>query len=179
MEQLSKEDTLVRKEEIISAIKKGALFIYPTDTIYGIGCDATNTSSVEKIRELKKREEKPFSVIVPNKGWIEEVCGHIDENRLSLLPGPYTFFLPLIDKEAVAKNVSGGESLGVRIPDHWFTKIVQESGAPFITTSVNVTNEPHMERVEDVPQEILNEVDFVVYEGPIVGESSKKIDLRN
>ncbi len=73
MQLLTKEELNERKEEIIEKILNGAIFIYPTDTIYGLGCNAMIDDSVKRIREWKNRET-PFSVIVPNKKWIEENC---------------------------------------------------------------------------------------------------------
>ena len=61
----------MNETEIIDFIRKGKIFIYPTDTIYGLGCDALNEKSVEKIKEIKKRDkDKPLSVIAPSKKWI-------------------------------------------------------------------------------------------------------------
>ncbi|OHA91554.1 MAG: hypothetical protein A2758_00345 [Candidatus Zambryskibacteria bacterium RIFCSPHIGHO2_01_FULL_49_18] len=165
------------KSEIIEAIKAGKIFIYPTDTIYGLGCDATNTKSVQKIREIKKRETKPFSIIVPSKEWIIENCkparsedysgGSEIGNLNKYLPGPYTLIV----------NKKTGGTLGVRIPKHWFTQVVTDAGMPFITTSVNFSGEPHMEKIEDVKPEVLEAVDYVVYEGEKRGKPSEKIVL--
>ena len=57
------------KEKVL----EGKVFVYPTDTIYGLGCDATNFKAVEKIRKLKEREENPFSVVAPSKEWIKKI----------------------------------------------------------------------------------------------------------
>ena len=152
------------KEEILQAIKDGKIFIYPTDTIYGLGCRQVDE---EKIRKIKQRETKPFSIIAPSKEWIMENCLVIREHVDIYLPGPYTLIL----------NKKAGGTLGVRIPDHWFTAVVQEAGVPFITTSVNLSGEPHMEKLEDVSLGILNQVDYVVYEGEKIGRSSEKINL--
>lgn len=177
MRLLSKQQTLERKEEIIFAIKAGKIFIYPTDTIYGIGCDAKNKKGVKKIREIKHRETKPFSVVVPSKEWILENCNLRNETKLDLLPGPYTLILKIKNTEAVAKGVTGSGTLGVRIPANWFSEIISEAGVPFVTTSVNISGQKNMEAIEDVPQSILDSVDYVIYDGPIRGNPSKKVDL--
>jgi L-threonylcarbamoyladenylate synthase len=178
---ISKEEFLGDKEKFVSEISGGAVFIYGTDTIYGIGCDALNSNSVLRIRELKKREEKPFSVIAPSKDWIEENC-ILDANALKWLeklPGPYTFILKLRNADCVCSEVNGGsDGLGVRIPDNWFSSIVSESGVPFVTTSVNLSGEASMTGVEDCEGSILDGVDYVVDEGVLSGEASKVIDLR-
>ena len=151
-------------------IMNGAVFIYPTDTIYGIGCDARNDKSVKRIRKIKLRETKPFSVIAPSKSWIKENCFVGDE--LNYLPGPYTLILKLKNKNCISKFVNNDlETLGVRIPNHWFSKIVEELGIPIVTTSVNKTGEKFMTCLEDLDIK----VDFVIYEGKLKGKPSKII----
>lgn len=174
---LNKEQTLNRKEEIISAIKAGMIFIYPTDTIYGMGCDATNENAVQKLRDIKNREAKPFSVIAPNKDWIKANYNVRDESTLDKLPGPFTLIFNRGAGGEVAKNVFFDALPGVRIPNNWFTDLVSASGIPFVTTSVNITGQKNMEALEDVPQEFLEKIDYVIYDGPIHGKQSTRIDL--
>lgn len=174
---LNKEQALQKKEEIISAIKAGMIFIYPTDTIYGIGCDATNEKAVQKIREIKHRDEKPVLVIAPNKEWITEHLIVPDMEKLDLLPGPYSLLLRVKEKGFVAPSVSFDDTLGVRIPKNWFTDFISEIGIPFVTTSVNLAGEKNMEKVEDLKQEIVDGVDYCIYEGPIFGKQSTRINL--
>ena len=69
------------------------IYVYPTDTIYGIGCDATNDKLVLKIRSIKKRDEKPFSIIAPSKDWIKNNFEIIHPEYLDKLPGPYTLVM--------------------------------------------------------------------------------------
>lgn len=165
------------RDEIIQAIKSRKIFIYPTDTIYGLGANALIEKSVDKIREIKKRDTKPFSVIAPSKEWIVENCKLENENLEKYLPGPYTLIVER-KKDVVAPSVNHQDNtLGVRIPKHWFTDLVSEAGVPFITTSVNISGNKFMEKLEDVPEEILNQVDYVVYEGEKRGEPSTKINL--
>ncbi len=165
------------KPEILEAIKSGKIFIYPTDTIYGIGCNALLKTSVNKIREIKKRESKPFSVIAPNKNWILENCFVSEEDLNKYLPGPHTLFVKR-KKDIVAKSVNPSDkTLGIRIPKHWFAEVIAEAGVPFVTTSVNLTGEPHMQKIEDIPESIKSSVDYCIYEGEIDGKPSTKIDL--
>jgi tRNA threonylcarbamoyl adenosine modification protein (Sua5/YciO/YrdC/YwlC family) len=176
MEIVTKEEFENRVEEFIKRILDGAIFIYPTDTIYGIGCDATNAKAVAKIRELKGRIQGPFSVIAPSKGWIEANCGGHEE--LANLPGQYTIIMRLRNKDCVADEVNPGrETLGVRIPNHWFSAVVEEIGVPIITTSVNKKDEPFMTSIEDLDADIKGHVDFMINEGPISGRPSTLIDL--
>ncbi len=161
----------MERGKIKQEILKGKIFIYPTDTVYGIGCDATNLASVEKIKEIKNRDrDKPISIIAPSVKWIEEHC-IVDSNLGKYLPGPYTLILKKKDSNFL-RQVANGETLGVRIPRCDFTKIVQEVGRPFVTTSVNLSGEPFAVRVSEIKEEILKQVDIVIDEGELDGRPS-------
>jgi L-threonylcarbamoyladenylate synthase len=175
MRILDEDEILLEKDKIKKSIRKGAIFIYPTDTIYGIGCNANSDESVRKIRELKERPEQPFSVIAPSKDWILKNCeiDGVNKNWLDKLPGPFTFILTLINKKAVSKFVSPKEeTLGVRIPAHWFGKIIEELDIPIVTTSVNKSGEEHMTCLEDLDTDIKKGVDYIFYEGKKTGRPS-------
>jgi len=155
----------------------GKIFIYPTDTIYGIGCDATNSKLVRKIRELKKRENKPFSVIAPSKKWIYDNCVLTGEGRswMKKLPGPYTLVLKM-KKKCVSDEVAK-EKIGVRIPANEFTKKVSSFGKPFVTTSVNISGEPSLKNPNKLKNSISKGVDYLVDAGTIRGKPSTVVDL--
>ncbi len=167
------------KEENFIEKLKNSVFIYPTDTVYGIGCDATNNKLIQKIRKIKQRDKKPFSIIAPSKKWIYENCA-IDtkvEKYLEKLPGAYTLILKLKNKKAINKETNNNmDTIGVRIPKHWFSKIVKKINIPIITTSVNISGQKNMTNINDLNQEIKKQVDFIVYEGEKKGKSSKVID---
>ncbi len=168
-----------QKYNLIGRILRGEIFIYPTDTIYGIGCDATNYEAVDKIRSIKKREKQPFSIIAPSVEWIMRNC-EVDKNAekwLSKLPGKYTFILRLKNKHAVAKNVSFRDTIGIRIPDNELTKLFYECKRPIITTSVNKNGENYMTSLDDLDPEIETSVDFIIYSGEITGKPSTIVDL--
>ncbi|GAG45638.1 unnamed protein product, partial [marine sediment metagenome] len=77
---------IIKKKEIEIRKLRNSVFIYPTDTIYGIGCNALNSKLVKRIRRIKKRDNKPFSVIAPSKKWIYDNC-EVDRKILKKLPG--------------------------------------------------------------------------------------------
>ena len=174
---ISKKEFFKNKSLYIKKIEKGAVFIYPTDTIYGIGCISTNKKSIEKIRKIKQRTEKPFSIIAPSKKWIHENCKKNKnlEKYLKKLPGKYTLILELKNKKT-SPNFNL-KTIGVRIPKHWISKIVKEINQPIITTSVNISNEPHMTSLKDFDKTIKTKVDFIIYEGSLNNKPSKVIDL--
>lgn len=171
---ITKTELLDRKREFLKRMKE-EIFIYPTDTIYGIGCDATNIELVKKLRIIKKRFEGPFSVIAPSKEWIRENCEVKKDFKKCLdnLPGPYTIILKLNNKEAISKDTNlDGNTLGVRIPDHWISDLVNEFGKPIITTSANVTAGNFMTNPEEISPHIKENTDFLIDEGIIEGKPS-------
>ena len=175
----NKQQFLKEKDHILREIKQGAIIIYPTDTIYGIGCDATNSLSVKKIRELKGRFEKPFSIIAPSKRWIMRNCNIKREQKqfLEKLPGPYTLILQL-KKNVVSSQVTLGlETIGVRIPRHWFSEVVRELNIPFVTSSVNKAGEQYMTSLENGKRNIIQKVNYIIYEGEKRGKPSVIIDV--
>jgi L-threonylcarbamoyladenylate synthase len=166
----------INEEEIIKNIKQGKIFIYPTDTIYGIGCDATNQSSVEKIREIKQRDTNPFSVIAPSKQWIKDNL-EVDNKRLNLLPGPYTLILKLKNKVVSDSVLLGLNTLGIRIPNHKLTPIIQKSNLPFISTSVNLTGKEPITKISEISENISNKVDIIIDAGTINNPPSTLINI--
>lgn len=162
---------------ILRAIKQGKILIYPTDTIYGIGVDATNSAAVRRLRGLKK-SKKPFSVIA-NKGWIRKNCVVPEKvnKYLKLLPGNYTLILRLKNKKAIAKGVNlSKETIGVRIPKHPFTRTILKTKRPFITTSVNVSGRKFAKSVEEIPKKF-KKSSIIVDAGRLRGNPSKIYDL--
>ncbi len=158
--------------KLLAMIKSGAIFIYPTDTVYGIGCNAENESSVSRIKLIKAREkEKPLSIIAPSKQWIKEnlITEKIEIDKY--LPGSYTLILWKKDKSFLA-HVSSSDTLGVRIPDNDFTKLIEKAGVPFITTSVNLSGEPPASKVTEIKTDILGNVDIVLDGGQLPGTPS-------
>ena len=160
-----------------SQINLEKVYVYPTDTIYGIGCDATNDKLVLKIRDIKKREEKPFSIIAPSKKWIKENFEIIHPNYLDKLPGPYTLVMKPKNEKIISKHVSYSDKVGVRIPDCEFSKLVKKTGKPFVTTSVNISGEPHLVDPKNLKKEIKDKVDIVIDEGKLSGKASTVIDV--
>ncbi len=174
MKVYTREEALANKETLLNLVKKGAIFIYPTDTIYGIGCDATNSSSVKHIRALKQREEKPFSVIAPSKKWITTHCAIPEIQVLEKLPGPYTLIAELKDKKGICNEVNYGlTTLGVRIPAHWISEFIAELGRPLVTTSVNLSGKPNAATLEELKE---FDVDFIIFEGSKTGKPSTLIN---
>lgn len=147
-------------KNIKEGILTGKIFIYPTDTIYGLGCDATNEQSVNKIREIKQRDSKPLSIIAPSFEWIEQNF-YFDYDIKQFIPGAYTLLLKKKDPNFLAW-ISNNDRIGVRIPDHSFTREIQKAGVPFVTTSVNLSGEPFAIDLEDISENIKSQVDYII-----------------
>ncbi|MGE0793400.1 MAG: L-threonylcarbamoyladenylate synthase [Candidatus Woesearchaeota archaeon] len=168
--QIKGNETFIQEE-----IKAGKIFIYPTDTLYGLGCDATNEEAVQKIRKIKNRDEKPFLIIAPNLDWIKTNCEFNHKEELNKLPGPYSFIVKP-KPNIVAKSVLANKTtLGVRIPNSEFTQFLIK---PFVSTSVNMAGEPSAINLEEIPQEIKFQVDYILTTTkPLLGKPSTIIDL--
>ena len=162
------------QEKIISLIKSGKIFIYPTDTVYGLGCNALNQKAVQRIREIKKSNQS-FSVIAPSKQWITKNFVIKFPEYLEKLPGPYTLILKM--KKQIVPEIVSKNTLGIRIPKHTFTKIIQKSGLPFVTTSCNVHGHRPISEIKESPKEVFKKVDTIIDAGKLDSPASKVIDL--
>lgn len=129
-------------EHIVSVLRDGGLVIYPTDTIYGLGCDIFNTKALEKVRRLKNVKGKGlnYSFICHDLSHIAEYA-KVDTPTFKLmkkaLPGPYTFILPASSKVPKILNAKK-KTIGIRVPDNNIPRqIVETLGHPIITTSIH------------------------------------------
>ena len=133
-------------EEITKELKKGALMLYPTDTVYAIGCDINVKSSVQKVRELKNlSNQKPLTFLCSSLSNISEYALVYDEAYYimkRLIPGPYTFILPttkLVPKLVMSPK---RKTTGIRVPKHNICQALLESlNNPIISTSAHIMNE--------------------------------------
>lgn len=176
-------DELNLHRKTVTKDLKQSLFVYPTDTIYGIGCDATSETLIKQIRSIKKSAQ-PFSIIVPNKEWIYQNCLVTQEAEewIRKLPGPYTLILKLKNPKAVAKNaystmIHDIPTIGVRMPNHWILSLVYDLRSPIVSTSANISGQDFMTTLDDLDPAIRTAVDYVFYEGPKNGAPSTIIDL--
>jgi L-threonylcarbamoyladenylate synthase len=183
MRILSKEELEQNPRSLVKELKE-QVFIYPTDSIYGIGCDATNQELVQKVRELKNSTIQPFSIIPPNKEWVYDNCeiSHQAKEWIEklgtqpLIEGkeqPFSIILKLKNKQALAHNVlQGKDTVSIRIPDHWFSYYIQKMSVPIITTSANPTGGNFMTNIDDLHERIKTSIELCVYEGEKKGHPS-------
>ncbi|HEU19496.1 MAG TPA: threonylcarbamoyl-AMP synthase [Deltaproteobacteria bacterium] len=170
---------MIRKAAEI--LREGGIVIYPTDTVYGIGCDLFNKRAIEKIYEIKQRSKKqPFSIICADLKDISSyasVSNYAYKIMRRLLPGPYTFILEasrLVPKILLPKR----KAVGIRVPDNAIClALVKELGHPIISTSVTVGENEVLSDPVDMEEEFKHRVDMVIDGGVIVPEESSVISF--
>ncbi|MBU1135640.1 MAG: threonylcarbamoyl-AMP synthase [Nanoarchaeota archaeon] len=173
--EITLEVAMTAKKEILEKMKNGDVFIHPTDTVYGIGCDATNPSSVQRIKDIKKSRH-PLSVIAPSMQWIRKNLIVNHDEFLNKFPGPYTLIMKKNDPEAMPW-ISKNDKIGVRMPDHLITDLIKEFGKPFITTSLNISGKPVIKNLKDLTKNMVDCVDVIINAGILKGRPSTVYDL--
>jgi tRNA threonylcarbamoyl adenosine modification protein (Sua5/YciO/YrdC/YwlC family) len=132
--------------KVVKVLKEGGLVIYPTDTVYGLGCDITNTKALERIAKIKgvKLEKANFSFVCYDLSHLSDYVKQIDTATFKLLkralPGPYTFILP--GNNNLPKEFKKKTTVGIRIPDNSIAlEIVRQLGNPIVSTSIHDEDE--------------------------------------
>jgi Sua5/YciO/YrdC/YwlC family protein len=156
-------------DEIIKAatvLKNGGIILYPTDTIWGIGCDATNNDAVKKIYQLKQREEtKSMLVLVDHADRIGRYVREVPEMAMQLIEvndKPMTIIYP--GAINLASNLIGqDQSVGIRIAqDEFCQKLIARLGRPIVSTSANISGQPAPAIFPEISEDIKNGVDYIV-----------------
>jgi tRNA threonylcarbamoyl adenosine modification protein (Sua5/YciO/YrdC/YwlC family) len=170
--------------KVVKVLKDGGLVIYPTDTVYGLGCDITNTKALERIAKIKgvKLEKANFSFICHDLSNLSDYVKQVDTATFKLLkralPGPYTFILP--GNNNLPKEFKKKITVGIRIPDNNIAlEIVRQLGNPIVSTSirddddvVEYTTDPEL-----IFEKWQNLVDMVIDGGYGDNKGSTIIDL--
>ncbi len=149
-----------------NTLNDGGILLYPTDTVYGLGVDALNIEAIHKLKELKGRDGKAFSVIVSDLEMAEkyvEVNDKAQEIAKKYLPGPLTIILP--KKDIVPDELTEGkQTLGIRIPNNEFCiKLAKEFGRPFVSTSANVGGEETKNLTREILEQFGAKADHIDY----------------
>jgi L-threonylcarbamoyladenylate synthase len=154
----------------VKIINSGGIIVYPTDTLYGFGGDATDSVIINKIYNIKKRRG-PISILVSNISMAFEISNLSEEEKVILsqnLGGANTIIVPA-KKRVLSPEIYGpNHSVGIRMPDHSFGKnLVQTLNYPITTTSVNHTGEPPLNDPDDIMKQFGNKINLMVDEGPL------------
>lgn len=170
---------LIRKA--VDILKNGGIVIYPTDTVYGMGCDLFNKKGIEKIYMIARRhKQQPLSFICADLKDISHyarVSNYAYKTMKRLLPGPYTFILEasrLVPKIILPKR----QTTGIRVPDNPIClALVSEFGQPVISTSVKDANDELMSDPREIEKRFGHCVDLIIDGGILVPEESSVISL--
>jgi tRNA threonylcarbamoyl adenosine modification protein (Sua5/YciO/YrdC/YwlC family) len=171
-------------EKVVSVLRKGGLVIYPTDTVYGLGCDITNSKALEKIARIKgvKLEKANLSFICNDLSHLSDYVRQIDTRTYKILkralPGPYTFILP--GNNNLPKVFKKKVTVGIRVPDNNIVQaIVRELGNPIVSTSIYDEDEliEYTTDPELIFEKWRNIVDIVIDGGYGDNQPSTVIDL--
>ncbi|SFN34222.1 tRNA threonylcarbamoyl adenosine modification protein, Sua5/YciO/YrdC/YwlC family [Paenimyroides ummariense] len=171
-------------QKVVKILKEGGLVIYPTDTVYGLGCDITNTKALERIAKIKgiKLEKANFSFVCNDLSNISEYVKNLDTSSFKILkralPGPYTFILE--GNNNLPKEFKKKKTVGIRVPDNSIAlELVKQLGNPIVSTSIydddqviEYTTDPEL-----IFEKWQNKVDVVIDGGYGDNTASTIIDL--
>ncbi len=170
--------------KVVKVLKEGGLVIYPTDTVYGLGCDITNTKALERIAKIKgiKLEKANFSFICHDLSNISDYIRQIDTATFKILkrtlPGPYTFILP--GNNNLPKEFKKKKTVGIRVPNNAIVlEIVKLLGNPIVSTSIYDEDEvlEYSTDPELIFEKWQNKVDLIIDGGYGDNQPSTIIDL--
>lgn len=154
-------------EKIIETLKSGGTILYPTDTIWGIGCDATNIEAVEKIFEIKRRDKtKSMIILVESEKRLQDLVAvpEMAWEIMDLSEKPVTFIYD--NPRNLPKEIRAEDgSIAIRlVKDDFLKKLISKFNKPLVSTSANFSGEKSPMKFSDISQEIADAVDFVVEE---------------
>lgn len=174
---MTDRDTLDRAA---AAIEGGELVVYPTETVYGLGADASDPTAIERVFTVKGRERSaPISLAVPDVAAAAEYVRPTDRERTfmrAFLPGPVTV---VVEKRARVPDLltAGRERVGVRVPDHSMARRLLEAVSPVTATSANVSGRPSARSIDDLDPEIREAASVVLDGGRTGGTGSTVVDV--
>ena len=186
--------------ETLECLRNGGVILYPTDTVWGLGCDATNPEAVARIYSIKKRSDsKSLVLLACNMDQIAKYINEIPPMAVDLVevndkpmtlvyPGAKTYPAPADGERAKAdryhlayNTVAADGTVGIRIPMMEFCcQLTYKLGRPIVSTSANISGEPTPRKFKDIPEAITGAVDYVVdprLEAGATGESSQIIKI--
>lgn len=168
-------------DQVVASLRQGGIIAYPTDTMYGIGCDIFNQKAVKRIYQIKRRDkDKPFSFICSNLKDVSQYC-YLSNSAYRLmkkcLPGPYTFVLQamkIVPKIMMSKQ----KTVGIRVPENKICQqIVESLGNPILTTSATLEEDIYLSEAFEVEERLGNQIDIIIDGEPITPAPSSVISL--
>lgn len=156
-------------DRIVETLRDGGIIIYPTDTVYAIGCDALNNQAIDRICTLKsmKSAKTNLTIICHDISEVTQYAKFGNQEfkvMKSNMPGPFTFIFPALSK--LPKAFKGRRTVGIRIPDNVIARrIVEVFGHPILSTSVEGSDEDYMCEPELLAETYANDVDIIIDAG--------------
>ena len=154
-------------QQALKVLREGGVILYPTDTVWGIGCDATNADAVARVYEIKKRvDSKAMLVLLDGAGKLQGYVDKLPETAWLLLEAsegqrPMTIIYPKA-KNLAPNLLAEDGSVGIRITSEPFTKaLCEQLRHPIVSTSANISGEPTAKTFKEISQELLETVDYV------------------
>lgn len=172
-------------QTVVDCLKKGGVIIYPTDTVYGLGCDITNQKAIERVCRIKgvRPEKAQLSFICYDLSHLADYCKPIDNSTFRVLkkalPGPFTFILNANNHVPRLLN-SNKKTVGIRVPDNNIARtIVKELGNPIVSTSIHDDDEimEYSTDPELIYEKYSSQVDIVIDGGYGHNEASTVVDF--
>jgi len=178
------KESKINLDKIVTALKNGAVLVCPTDTVYGLVCDATNKKAVKIIFEIKKRDKsKPLPIFVKNMEMAKNLA-FINKDQEKILnkkwPGKFTFVLK--NKNSIKFYGADKDTIALRIPKYKFlNNLLEKFGKPLAETSVNISGQPALIKIKESIEVFENKddrPDIIIDAGDLPeSKSSKIIDL--
>ena len=147
--------------QALKILRDGGVILYPTDTIWGIGCDAKNQKAIDRIYSIKKRvERKALISLVYNRKQLKDITKNIP--KIDITSNPTTIIYPFA-KGLSPNLISDNGSAGVRIvKDEFCKQLIKKLGSPIVSTSANISGKPSPTQFSEISNEIKNNVDYIV-----------------
>lgn len=157
----------LRIKKAIKTLKAGGIIAYPTEGVFGLGCDPFNPAAVHKLLQIKQRSiAKGLVLIASDWEYIKDLVGTVSAKQLMMVkatwPGPYTWVFPAND--CVPPWIRGNfETVALRITDHPIANALCKAyAAPIVSTSANIAGKPPLIQVEQVREEFFDKLDFIL-----------------
>lgn len=151
--------------EAAEVVSRGGVVIYPTDTVYGIGCNPFDVEAVRRVIEIKKREAKPMPVLIADVEMLSLVAEPSDEEleaAFKLWPGPITILMKR-NPDLPLLVTAGEETVGVRVPAHLIPlTIMKRANKPLIGTSANISGQPSAIELKQIDESVLTGADLAI-----------------
>lgn len=171
-------------DKVIQAFQKGGIVIFPTDTVWGVGCIFNNPQAIKRLYEIKKRDAgKPTSLLIGQKKWVDDLADSVSSEVQEMVdrywPGGLTLIFKA-NKNAPKTILGAGRTVGIRMPNHpKLLEIINKVGHPILGPSANFSGERPPNSVQDLDPDLIEKVDIVL-EGEVgQGMGSTIVDVTN